>query len=129
MTIDPRVEATAAPLGLPTGRLISWSKSGYRELHPHSFVLFNASIVDDAGALLWWGDIDLTYDEAKLSDLARALDQRLHLLLEADGRFIHPIPINLAVAVFEADGRVVVTSRFPVERDAEGQIVRPAHPG
>jgi hypothetical protein len=49
---DPKVEAIAGQLGLPNGRLISWSKSGYRDLYPHNFVLFNGSIADDAGKLL-----------------------------------------------------------------------------
>lgn len=125
---DRIVEEVAAGLGLPNGRLISQSKSGYHRLYPRSFAMFNASIADDAGKLLWWGDLDLTVDEAKLVELAQALGQRLHLLFEGSTHFKDPLPVEAAAVVIEADGSVVLSDRFLAVRDANGRIVREPRP-
>jgi len=125
---DPEVEEMAARVGLPNGRLISRSKSGYRDLYPDNFVLFNGTIADDAGHPLWWGDLDLTRDEAKLVELATALGQRLHLLFESDARFNDPVANAAAAVVIEPDGTVALTYRWGIERDGEGRIVRPRRP-
>jgi hypothetical protein len=77
---------------------------------------------------MWWGDLDLTRDEAKLIELAKVLERRLHLLFEGDVHFLDPIPVEAAAAVIEADGSVRLTYRWGIERDATGRIVRPAPP-
>ena len=125
---DPKVEWLAAGLGLVNGRLISESKTEYHRLYPRSFAMFNASIADDAGKLLWWGDLDLTVDEAKLVELARSLGRRLHLLFEGSTHFQDPLPVEAAAVIIEADGSVVLSDRFSVDRDRDGHIVRdPGH--
>jgi hypothetical protein len=125
---DPKVEEVAAGLGLPNGRLISSSKTGYHDLYPRNFAMFNASIADDAGKLLWWGDLDLTVDEAKLVGLAQTLGQRLHLLFEGSTHFQDPLPVEAAAIVIEPDASVVLSERFLAVRDADGLIVHEARP-
>ncbi|HWH24329.1 MAG TPA: hypothetical protein VNW68_05480 [Candidatus Limnocylindria bacterium] len=105
----PPVEKIAAALGLPNGRLISWSKSWYRELFPDHLVLSNASITDASGRRLWWGDLDASVDEEKLVALARALERRLFVFYEA--HFRDPLPIERAALVFEPTGEVLMTDR------------------
>jgi hypothetical protein len=68
------------------GRMISGSKTGFCKQHPDHFPVFNANVCTDAGKI-WFGDIDLTEDEAKLAELARALGQKVYVLYERDGRF------------------------------------------
>jgi len=127
---DPHVEEVAGGLGLLGGRMLSPSKSAYHRAYPSNIVLFNASIADDEGRLLWWGDLDLTRDESKLVDLAQKLERRLHILFEGDGGWLdrRRIAIEAAAIVVDADGSVRLTHRFGIERDREGRIVhtRPA---
>lgn len=61
------------------GRLLSMSKTAYRDEHPDHLVYFNACIFDGhklsprrrrKATQLWFGDLDLTLDEAKLQELA-----------------------------------------------------------
>jgi hypothetical protein len=77
---------------------------------------------------LWWGDLDLTRDEAPLVQLAKVIERRLHLLFEADVHFLDPIPVEAAAVVIEPDGSVRLTYRWGIKRDAAGRMVRPAPP-
>ncbi len=74
-------------VGLNISRLISASKSSYRERKPNNLVYFNANIfVYDYGKI-WWGDIDITEDHIKLNEIAKKLNVHLYILSEQDGRF------------------------------------------
>ena len=68
--------------GLRQGRLISASKSGYRERHPEHFVVFNARVFWRRGPLLHQADLDLTIDAAALTAGARAAGENLYVLCE-----------------------------------------------
>jgi hypothetical protein len=81
---NARASEAAALVGLPNGRIIAWSKSSYRRNHPDHFAVFNGTIADEAGAGLWWGDLDLTVDEKRLVKLAAALDTTLYVFYEGD---------------------------------------------
>jgi len=70
----------------PLGKLISHSKSRYREKFPENLVIFNANIC--AGPeKVWWGDLDITESKENLSSLAIALNSDIYVLREMDGRF------------------------------------------
>jgi hypothetical protein len=69
-----------------SGRLISWSKSGYRNKYPDNLVIFNANVATINGKI-WWGDLDVTLDKDKLKQLAIALNETVYVLYEMDGRF------------------------------------------
>lgn len=75
--------------GFYIARLVSGSKSFYRELHPKHAVLFNANIIDEKLGKIWHGDLDLTIDGKKLKDVASELNTTLYILSEMDGRFEH----------------------------------------
>lgn len=68
-------------------RLISRSKSFYRELHPKHIVFFNANIIDKKLGKIWHGDLDLTMDGNKLKSVASELNTTFYILSEMDGRF------------------------------------------
>ena len=72
-------------LGFP-GRLLHYSKSGYRDLYPENFVIFNANLCTKSEKI-WYGDIDLTLDKNNLLRLAKELGEDLYVLYEMDGRF------------------------------------------
>jgi hypothetical protein len=72
--------------GLAFSRLISGSKSGYRERFPDHEVYFNANIFTENGKI-WHGDLDLNLDSEKLQNLANELKTDLYILSEMDGRF------------------------------------------
>jgi hypothetical protein len=72
--------------GLAFSRLISGSKSGYRNRFPDHEVYFNANIFTENGKI-WHGDLDLTLDSEKLQNLANDLKTTLFILSEMDGRF------------------------------------------
>lgn len=89
------------------GRMMSGSKSGYRERYPDNVAIFNANIC--AGQTkVWWGDIDLTNSAEDLKQIAIQSGETLHVLFEMDGRFENedkPL-IKNAVATFNPDGTV-----------------------
>jgi hypothetical protein len=68
------------------GRMISGSKTGFCKRHPDHFPVFNANVCTDAGKI-WFGDLDLTEDEAKLAELARTLGQKVYVLYDGEGGF------------------------------------------
>jgi len=68
-------------------RLISGSKSLYRDKYPDHVVFFNANIFTKEDGKIWYGDIDLSIDEPKLKRLAYELTKEVFLLDEMSGRF------------------------------------------
>jgi hypothetical protein len=126
---NERATEAAAAIGLHHGRLITASKSSYHRAYPTHLVAFNSTISDDDGHGLWWGDLDITFDEQGLIALARELSQTLHVLYEQDSRLGNePVPFELSDerAVISPDGAVTVPTqpyRPPVKRDEEGRLV------
>jgi hypothetical protein len=92
-----------------SGRMISASKSGYRDRNPNNFAIFNANVCTDAGKL-WWGDIDLTLSKDALIQAAVAEGQTIYVLYEMDGRFENEDSpkIQEAVVRFLPDGTVKI---------------------
>ena len=72
--------------GLMQGRLLSGSKSLYRERHPENLVCFNANVFTREGKI-WYGDLDITLESEKLERIAQELGEKLYVLREMDGRF------------------------------------------
>lgn len=73
--------------GLMMGRMISGSKSLYRQTYPKHNVCFNANVVAKSYGKVWYGDLDLTLDREKLQEVANVLNDTLYVLYEMDGRF------------------------------------------
>lgn len=73
--------------GMVMGRMISYSKSEYREKNPHSVCYFNANIFTLQEGKIWYGDLDLTKDGESLKRIAEEKGQTLFVLKEMDGRF------------------------------------------
>lgn len=93
--------ALTATLG-PSGRMISWSKSGYTAAHPDHLAVFNANVVLSPAVKVWHGDLDLTVDEPLLLDLARRTGRIVYVLYERDGRFRNEQQPLVADAIFSA---------------------------
>jgi hypothetical protein len=121
-------EAVRATLG-HSARMISGSKSGYRERYPRHVAVFNANVCLKEGKI-WHGDLDLTLDEPKLVELARQLDQIVYVLHEGDGRFENedkPL-LDEAVLSVAPSGHTTFQWRY-LERDKEGALrSRPPDP-
>jgi len=73
--------------GFITGRMISYSKSAYREANPKSVCYFNANIVTARDGKIWYGDLDLTKDALGLKVVAEQIGQTIYVLKELDCRF------------------------------------------
>jgi hypothetical protein len=73
--------------GLRIGRMVSGSKSAYRDKHPENEVYFNANVFNSKGEKIWYGDLDLTIESEKLDIIAESLGEKLFVLREMDGRF------------------------------------------
>lgn len=71
----------------PVGRILSMSKSGYRDANPNSVVYFNANLVTANDGKIWYGDLDLTKDGETLKAIAEETGVILYVLREMDGRF------------------------------------------
>jgi diphthamide synthase (EF-2-diphthine--ammonia ligase) len=69
------------------GKMLSGSKSAYREKYPNHLVVFNSNICTKEYGKIWFGDIDVALDEDKLEKLADELKVSLYVLYEMDGRF------------------------------------------
>lgn len=83
------------------GRLISGSKSGYRNNFPDNFAIFNANLCIDEGKV-WWGDIDITKSKEGLQEIADRSGKKIYVLYEMDGRFEYDEnpQLNRAAVVF-----------------------------
>lgn len=88
-----------------SGRMISFSKSGYIQRHPKHVVIFNSNICTEGGKI-WQGDIDVTLAKEALSDLAQEIGSKVYVLYEMDGRFENEYSPKLdrAVVTFFSDG-------------------------
>jgi hypothetical protein len=73
--------------GFYNGRMISGSKSGYRNMHPNNKVVFNANVITKSKGKVWYGDIDITIDEENLKKIANEIKEDLYILYEMDARF------------------------------------------
>lgn len=69
------------------GRLLSWSKSAYRNEHPEDEVLFNACVFSEDGLLIWFGDLNLTLEADRLQRLADRLGRAIYVTPELPYRF------------------------------------------
>jgi hypothetical protein len=73
--------------GFTPGRMISMSKSSYREKFPENEVYFNANIFVLKKGKVWYGDLDLTREIEVLKRIASNSGTDLYVLKESDGRF------------------------------------------
>lgn len=73
--------------GLIEGRLLSSSKSRYREKYPNNRVFFNANIFVLGEGKIWWGDIDINRDKDVLEEISILSEKKLYIISEMDGRF------------------------------------------
>jgi len=73
--------------GFNPSRMISGSKSFYRQNNPDNFVVFNANIVIESKGKIWHGDLDITNDYKKLRTAAKQIGEPLYVLYEMDCRF------------------------------------------
>ena len=72
---------------LLSGRMLSYSKSVYRNKFPDNEVYFNANIFVLGEGKIWYGDIDVTKEKEQLENVAREIGKDLYILREMDGRF------------------------------------------
>jgi len=106
------IEQLNTALGYP-GRMISGSKSGYRDRHPDNFAIFNSNICTESGKV-WFGDIDLTLQKEALCELAKAHNETIYVLYEMDARFENeetPL-LGKAPIKFLPDGTFKVADRL-----------------
>jgi hypothetical protein len=78
--------------GFISGRMISGSKSGYRQKYPDNEVYFNANIFVLGEGKVWWGDLDITRDQDLLEEVSKSCGKKLYILREMDGRFENENP-------------------------------------
>ena len=78
--------------GFHIGRMISGSKSGYRERNPENEVYFNANIFTLEEGKVWYGDLDVTKDLSALEEITKTIGKDLYILSEMDGRFENENP-------------------------------------
>jgi hypothetical protein len=73
--------------GMPPGRMIGWSKSGYVKLNPNTRPIFNARICILGEGIVWSGDLDLDKDNEKLEEIATSIGKNIFVLRESDAYF------------------------------------------
>lgn len=56
----------------PSGKMLSSSKSGYRQKNMDNHIIFNA-VITQQNQKLWTGDLDLTKEDEKLLALAQSI--------------------------------------------------------
>jgi hypothetical protein len=69
------------------GRMISGSKSLYRQRYPKNHIIFNANIFIPSKGKIWWGDLDITLDNKHLQDSCNELNEEMIVVSEMFGRF------------------------------------------
>lgn len=78
------VEETLRETGFISGRMISWSKSGYMKKNPGNEVYFNARLCVLGDGVIWWGDLDITKDRELLNKISLDIGKKLYVLRESD---------------------------------------------
>lgn len=73
--------------GLLVNRMISASKSIYRQAHPEHRILFNANIFIKKLGKIWYGDLDITKEAFLLQEVANESGKELIVVPEIYGRF------------------------------------------
>jgi hypothetical protein len=81
------INETLKANGFIMGRMISFSKSDYRDKNPNSVCYFNANIVTAKEGKVWYGDLDLTKDGEVLKTIAEETNTIIYVLRELDCRF------------------------------------------
>jgi hypothetical protein len=69
------------------GKMISSSKSMYKQNFPKNIVVFNSNICTKEDGKIWYGDIDVTLSKQTLIDLSKELNKTIYVLSEMDARF------------------------------------------
>lgn len=96
--------------GFMMGKMLTSSKSSYRNRYPDNLVVFNANIFIDTPEFtgkIWYGDIDLTTEHQKLKDIAAEIGATLFVLWELDGRFEKESRLDFEkVAVWNSDSGI-----------------------
>lgn len=121
-------EALMDTLGY-SGRMISMSKTGFRERHPDHAAVFNANVCL-AGGKIWHGDLDLTEDEPLLLELAGRVEEIVFVLYEYDARFDKEDTPALGQAVYSVTPSEHTRFEFRShERRPDGTLgLRPPEP-
>ena len=97
-------------LGFNNGRLISGSKSSYKDRFPDNLVVFNANIFTESHGKIFFGDIDITKDAETLKYIAAELDEVLYVLNEMAGRFENENRIDFKkVAIWNTETGLSIT--------------------
>jgi hypothetical protein len=68
------------------GKILSWSKSSYKEENPANLVVFNSNVFTKKSKI-WYGDLDISLSKETLLMLANSIDEDIYILREMDGRF------------------------------------------
>ena len=113
-------------LGYP-GRIYG-SKGQYSWDHKSHLVVFNANICTSEGKV-WHGDFDVTVEEEKLMELAKALKETVYVLYEQDARFENEKNPKLDQAVYavNADGTDNYNKEY-FERSENGRLYAVPYP-
>ena len=98
----------------PAGRMISGSKSGYRNSYPDNLAIFNANLCTKGGGKIWYGDVDVTKSKDALVEIAKKSGEAIYVLYEMDARFeSEDAPIlDRAAVVFHPDGSHTLAERL-----------------
>jgi len=113
-------ETASKILGM-NGRMISGSKSNYRNRNPKNLAVFNANVCTKNEGKIWYGDVDLTLSREELSELARLLETDVYVLYEMDARFENEESPKLenALVVFRQDGSCKIGELYEEYLDSE----------
>jgi hypothetical protein len=90
-----------------TGRLISFSKSSYRNDHPANIIAFNASIFTKSNGRIWYGDLDITLDEEDLKQLAVQINETVYVLRESVANLKSDDKLDQATVTIHSDGSII----------------------
>jgi hypothetical protein len=109
MTINEMISHKCHSLLGHSGKMLSLSKSNYREKYPENFVIFNSNIACIEGKV-WYGDIDLTLSADLLREIAILSEESIYVLYEMDARFENEKTPKLerAAVIFYPDGSLKI---------------------
>lgn len=102
---DPDCYVIFSTNGLEMGRMIAASKSSYCQEHQGELVIFNANVITEKHAKIWYGDLNINLDFDKLKNIADQLNEDLYILMEGDARFGYE---NDPIECLKAKAKVVI---------------------
>lgn len=109
------------------GKLIAFSKSGYKRIFPKNLVIFNSNIfLEEKNGFkkIWFGDLDITKDLSLLQEIYNKIQKTIYVLYEMDGRFENEDKPNIDNYVIKINDKIEINEKLKEYFEYKNNIIK-----